>query len=81
MILEFALKIMSDVQMETVQLPTSHSQRLSSSKPLSTGRCEWLWVFALCSNEPLPKITTVFEYVIVLINFWGIVSTFMHRME
>jgi len=27
--------------MDTVQLLTSHSQRLSSGKPLGTGRYEW----------------------------------------
>jgi len=26
---------------------------LNSGKPLGTGRCEWLWVFALCPSEPL----------------------------
>jgi len=30
----------SDVQMDMVQLPTSHSQRLNSGKPSGTGRCE-----------------------------------------
>jgi len=28
-----------DVQMDTVQLPTSHSQRLKSGKSPGTGRC------------------------------------------
>jgi len=35
--------------MDTVQLPTSNSQRLNSGKPLDTGRCEW--VFAPCPSE------------------------------
>jgi len=29
-----------------LQLPTSHSQRLNSEKPL--GYCEWLWSIATC---------------------------------
>jgi len=41
--------------MDTVQLPTSHSQRLNSGKPLSTGRCEWLWAFAPCPSEPFSR--------------------------
>jgi len=39
-----------------LQLPTSHSQRLNSGKPLGIRRCEWLWGFALCPSEPFPKI-------------------------
>jgi len=32
----------SDVQRDTVQLPTSHSQRLNKGKSLAIGRCDWL---------------------------------------
>jgi len=39
--------------MDTIQLPTSYSQRLNSGKFLGIGRCEWLWVFALYPSEPL----------------------------
>jgi len=38
----------------TLQLPTSHSQRLNSGKPLGTGRCEWLWSIATWANGTLP---------------------------
>jgi len=50
------LEIASDVQMDTVQLDTSYSQRLNSGKSPGTCRCEWLWAFARCPNEPLPKL-------------------------
>jgi len=55
--MEFFLisKKSGDVQLDTVQLDTSHSQRLNIGKSPGTGRCEWLWVIALCPNEPLPK--------------------------
>jgi len=46
---------MGDVQMDTVQLDTSQSQRLNSGKSLGTGRCEWLWASARCPSEPLPN--------------------------
>jgi len=36
-----------NVQMDTVQLPTSHSQRLNSGKSPGTGRCEWLWAVGI----------------------------------
>jgi len=39
----FLLEYLSDGQMDTVQLPTSHSQRLNSGKPLGTGGCEHLY--------------------------------------
>jgi len=38
--------------MDTIHLPTSHSQRLNSRKPLGTGCCEWLWSIATWANAP-----------------------------
>jgi len=52
--------------MDMVQLPTSHSQRLNSGKPLGTGRCEWLWSFVPCPSEPLSRFyyekTTLLQF-------------------
>jgi len=44
-----------DVQLDTVQLDTSHSQRLNSEKFPGTGCCEWLW--APCSNRSPVQVT------------------------
>jgi len=41
---------MSDVQMDTVQLPTSHSQHLNSGKLLGIGCYEWLWGCCIVSK-------------------------------
>jgi len=38
----------------TLQLTTSHSQRLNSGKPLGTSYCEWLWSIATWANRTLP---------------------------
>jgi len=40
----------SGARLPTLQLTTSHSQRLNSGKPLGTGRCEWLWSIATWAN-------------------------------
>jgi len=40
-----------------LQLPTSHSQRLNSGKPLGTSRCEWLWSIATWTNGCIPFLS------------------------
>jgi len=39
----------------TLQLTTSHLQRLNSGKLLGTGCCEWLWSITTWTNGTLPN--------------------------
>jgi len=47
----------SGARLSTLQLTTSHSQRLNSEKPLGTGCCERLWSIATWANETLSAET------------------------
>jgi len=65
----------SDVQIDTVQLPTSYSQRLNSGKPLGTGGCEWLWVFASCSSEPIPTTQLPILFVVLVLLTLSVIKS------
>jgi len=46
----------SGARLATLQLTTSHSQRLNNGKPLGTGCCEWLWSIATWANGTFPLL-------------------------
>jgi len=50
---------MSGARLPTLQLTTSHSQRLNSEKPLGTGCCKWLWSIATWANGTLPNTLSI----------------------